>query len=291
MQDPVTYAPLKAALWLITAQACGAALDAVSRHVASELHVFQIVFFCMGGALLLRLPWLVKVGVGRLKTTRMKLFLLRPVLEVAGFSLLFSAVVIMPLPQVSALIFMTPVLITVLAVVILREESSLYTWLSLLTGFVGVLIIVRPDVEGVNIGAVYVLLASLCYASCGIIIRSLSRTETPRKIVFYMMLFTAPLSLALALPVWQTPSWEMAPWCVALALLFLWLQLSVTYAIRAAPLTDIMPYAFTRIIFTAILAYAFFGEVVEVWTVLGAAIILGSAVVGMRRQRFNKVMP
>ena len=109
-------------------------------------------------------------------------------------------------------------------------------------------------------------------------------TETTEKIVFYMILYTVPVSFAMALFVWQTPTWEHLAWLVVTALVANAGQFAMTNSYRAAEATAVFPFDFARLPFTALLAWIVFAEALDLWTWLGAAVIFVASAQQMRSE-------
>ncbi len=270
---------------MVSAQFCAAWMGVPVRFMAKELHTFQVVFLTMGCALLLWMPWAFYVRRRGISTTKLKLFGARSFLEVIGFSLAFTAMTLIPLPQVTSLQFLSPIFLSLMTVLILKEEADRHVWLALAGGFLGMLFIIRPGFAEFSIGSLMVVGASLCFGTCGTIIRVLSRTESTARIVFYMLFLTTPLAGFLSLFVWITPSANTVIYAIFAAIIFCSMQYCVSKALALAPATTVTPFAFFQLLFVSLVAYVFFGEVVTPWTVVGACVILGSAMYSFHRAR------
>src|SRR5262245_66242038 len=138
----------------------------------------------------------------------------------------FSALPKLPFEQAVALSFTAPLFATICAALVLRETVRGRRWTATIVGFIGVLIIVRPDVAGAApagsgggifaIGAVLAILSALTSAVLTIIVKDLARTEPSDAIVTYMVLLLTPMSLLPAVFVWQWPTADQWPWLIAL---------------------------------------------------------------------------
>jgi drug/metabolite transporter (DMT)-like permease len=259
------------------------------RHVAEELHPFEVAFFRNFFGLLVVSPLLFRFGLGVLKTPQLKLHALRGGLQTTGMMLFFTALTLAPLAQNIALSFTAPLFTTVLAILILRERAGWRRWAALIAGFAGAWIVIRPGFAVVNPGALLVILSSCVWAGSMIIIKILSRTESSLTITLYMGLFMAPLSLIPALFVWQWPSGE--------ALFFLVLvgafggvgHLALAQAFKESDATAVLPFDFMRLIWASALGFLIFAEVPDVWTWIGGAVIFSSTVyIAFRETRLKK---
>ena len=267
---------VRGALWMIGAMAGFAFLIGIIRHVSAELHPFEVAFFRNAFGLVFMLPWLMQTRLQGLRTQRLPLHLLRAVLGLAAMLAWFWAVVHMPLAEAVALNFTTPLFTTVLAIPLLGEVVRLRRWSATIVGFLGTLVILQPGVEAVTGTAMLVLLASLLMASAGICIKKLSRTESSNAIVAYMVLFLTPLSLVPALFVWTWPALETWPWLVAAGLLATLSHQCLARAFAETDTSALMPFDYVRLPFVAAIGYVAFGEPVDPWTWVGAAIIAAS---------------
>lgn len=278
MMHPPSHRHMRGIAWMICGTFLGACGNAQARHLAEHFPPFQVVFFSTMTAVVWVLPWLIKRGFGTLRTTRRKRYALRALLELGGWASAYHALTLLPLPAFTALGFLHPLMLTTAAVVVFREKSTKHTWIAMLAGFTGVLLVLRPDFSGYMQGMLFILLMVFCFTSCGLIIRTLTRTEAPPVITFYMLFMTGMLSAPLAVATWQPVPPEYWPWIALIGLTMAVQQFCVSNAISSAPFTTILPFSFCALIFSSVLAYMFFDEVVQLWTIAGGSVILGSAV-------------
>jgi drug/metabolite transporter (DMT)-like permease len=241
-------------------------------------HAFQIVFIYSVVATLCMLPWALKQGISGLKTTRMKHYTLRALLEYGAYMLsIFSLSYLsdnFTLPMHTALNFISPIIAVVLTILVLNEKSYPHTWIALLIGVVGVLIITRPGMLPASPGVLYVLGAAFGFSFCGIVIKLLSSTESPQHIAFYMLAMTTVLSIPAGVSHWQTPSSEGWMWLVIIGVLSYASQILVSKAIAKVPYMVVIPLNFAALIFSTILSYAVYDKLVDSWTLAGALLIL-----------------
>lgn len=282
---------LQAIGWMLVTSFTATTISTVAKYLESDFHPFQMVFFYNLTGLICMIPWLLERGVEKPASRKAAaLFLLRSVLEVGGFSLIFTALALLPLPVVISLQFSMPIFATLAAMIILRERPTAHTWLALGLGVIGVFIITRPGTEAFNPASLLVLGAMVCFSCCGIIIKIQSRRHRPVSIVFYMLLLTGLLSLPLAGLHWESPRLEHFPWLALFGALVALVQFSVTKALSKADITLIFPFAFTGLIWASLYGYLFFGEVVEVWTLLGGAVIVaGATYAAVHTHRISKL--
>lgn len=244
-------------------------------------HPFQIVFFYNLAGLMFYLPGLARRHLS-LKTTQARLYLTRGILEFCGFSLSITGLTMLPMPVHTSLSFTSPLFGSLAAVLLLREPNSVHRWISLGIGFIGVLIVSRPGVMSFDVAALYVLGGALSFAFCGVTIKKLTATEPSGRIAFYMMLVTACVSFPFALMKWVPLSASVIPYLLALGLMVATVQYTVSLAYSKADVTVILPFNFLNLLWSSAIAFLFFGQIVDSWTVLGGLVILSAAFYGLR---------
>lgn len=242
-------------------------------------HGFQILMVYSVIALGCFAPWAVKqYKAGTLGTTRIKGHGLRAVFEYTAYALTLISLSylgdVFTLPMHTALNFITPLLATIITIIVLKERSHLHTWIALFVGIVGVLVITRPGMIPANTGVLYVLGAALGFSSCGVIIKALSSTESPKHIAFYMLLLTSIFSIPMGIYHWQAPTLEGWGWLLAIGLLTYAVQILVGMAISKVPYMVLIPLNFAQLIFSTILSYFVYAKLIDMWTLVGALIIL-----------------
>lgn len=246
-------------------------------------HGFQILMVYSIIALLGFAPWaMAQHKAGTLKTTRIKTHALRAVFEYTAYAFTLISLAylgdVFTLPMHTALNFITPLLATVITIVVLKEKGYAHTWIALVVGIIGVLVITRPGMIPANMGVIYVLGAALGFSSCGVIIKALSSTESPKHIAFYMLLLTSIFSIPMGLYHWQTPTLEGWGWLVAIGVLTYAVQILVGMAISKVPYMVIIPLNFAQLIFSTILSYFVYNKLIDSWTLVGALIILAGTI-------------
>lgn len=271
-------AALRAALWMVLSSAAFAGMTATIRQTSQELHSFEIAFFrCLFG-LLFMMPWLARAGIGALRTQRLPLYALRAVIGLFAMTTWFWAISITPMATVTSLFFATTLFAGVLAVLVLREKVGPRRWAAMVVGFLGVLVILRPGVDQVTFGAMLSLGAAALAGISMTVVKLLSRTERPEAIITYMTLFLTPLSLIPALFVWVWPSWEVLAWLVAVSGFATAGHWGLTRAFRLSDSSAVMPFMYAQLPFVAAIGFVAYGEVPDIYTWIGGAIIAASSV-------------
>jgi drug/metabolite transporter (DMT)-like permease len=178
-----------------------------------------------------------------------------------------------------------PIWTALLATLILGERMNGLRVAAVATGFVGVLVILRPGVAAVSPAALAVLASAAAYALSHVFTKRLSSTDTPLAILFYMTVIQLPLGLVPSLPNWVWPSAAMWPWVAVVALTALSAHYCLARAFRLADATVVVPMDFMRLPLIALLGLTLYGEALQPWVVLGAAIILLAAWLNLKSAR------
>ncbi len=273
----------------IFSTACFSAMSTLIRYVGTELPAAEMVFLRNILSLLMLLPIAVYYGRAAFKSTRLGRHFWRALVGLVGMELWFYALTIMPLNEATALSYISPIFATLLAVFMLGEKIGRWRILAIIVGFFGAVLILRPDPQiGLNPGAWVVLAAAFMWALAGIVVKTLTTTDPPWRIVTYMGLFMSLLSAPPALMEWKWFGWELFWPLLGIAVLSTVAQLCMVTAFSRAPMVVLSPFDFMRLVFTSILAYMVFGERLDIWTALGAAIIVSSSVFITWRERKSK---
>ncbi|MEQ9558107.1 MAG: DMT family transporter [Rhodospirillales bacterium] len=277
-------------LWMLLASLCFAGMHAVIKKVSlTGIHPFETAFFRLLFGMLPIIPFFIKDGLKPLKTKRLGLLTLRGVLNSAAMMCYFFALSIAPLAQVTALGFSAPIFASVLAVLFLGEVIRLRRWTAILLGFAGTLVILRPGLIPLDLGPMLVVISSLIWGGCMIIIKRLSATESSATITVYMSLVMMPIILVPASFVWSWPGPEQWALLIGLGILGGGAQLSMAQALKMADTHVVGPVDFVRLIWVTALGYIFFNELPDMFVWIGGAMILGStAYIAYREHRLGR---
>lgn len=255
------------------------------RHVSAEIPPIEVAFFRNLFGLAIILPILLRNGFGAMKTKRLGLHALRGVINIVAMFMFFTAIATTPLAKVTALSFTAPIFAAALSVLILGERFRMRRWAAIMVGFLGMLIILRPGLTVVDAGALLAIGAALLWAVAMTIIKILSRTESSMAIVAWMGLFLSAFSLVPAILVWVTPSPAAWFWLVCIGLVGTVAQVSLSQSLKETDPTAVLPFDFLKLIWAALLAAWLFGEIPDLYTWIGAAVIFSSGLYIAHRER------
>jgi drug/metabolite transporter (DMT)-like permease len=259
-------------------------LAVAAREAGQLLHVFQIMELRSLLGIALFAPMIIAAGGVRAMRTRHfgSHFSRNAVHYVAQF-LWFVAIMMIPIAEVVAIEFTGPVWVALLAVVALGERMTAARVAAVVLGVVGVVIIVRPGLDHVDVGQVVALLAAIGFAGSIILVKSLTRTESVVSIIFWMLIIQSVIGAIPAAIVWQTPPMAAWPWLAVIAVCGTYSHFCMAHALRHADATTVVPLDFLRVPLTAVAAWLVFAERFDIFTIIGAAVILGGNLLNLKR--------
>jgi drug/metabolite transporter (DMT)-like permease len=234
--------------------------------------------------LILMLPFAIRTGRVGLRTTNHKAFALRGVCGLAFLMTYFSGAALIPIAESQALTFTSPLWGALLAVLFLGERVTVARALALGAGFVGVLIILRPGIVQVSLGALLVLAGALTAAASNTIVKFTTRTDHPDAIVFYQMVYVTPMILVPALWVWTWPTLNQLLLMSGVGFFATLNQRFLSRAYAAADATAVLPFEFARLPFAAVIGFLAFRELPDIWAWLGGAVIFSASLYMVQRE-------
>ncbi|NVK33090.1 MAG: DMT family transporter [Rhodobacteraceae bacterium] len=273
------------ALWILLAAFLFTIMSVLIKTLGENHSVFQILFIRQITMLLIVTPGIVKGLPNTLKTQKPKLQIARIVLATAAMVCGFTAVIELPLAEATTISFSKTLFVTVLAIVFLHETVGIHRWIATLIGFVGVLIMMKP--EGAGFVDIYALLAfvSAGAAACVmIILRILTRYDEPRTILTYQAFFVGLIFAGPAYYVWVTPT--PFEWVLLIALgIVSWAAQSCNIrAFRAGEPTAIASLDYTKLLYATIFGAVLFNEWPSIDTLIGASLIILAALYIIHRE-------
>ena len=259
-----------------SAASISGANGAVQHLSHSNLHVFEIAFFRQLLGLIFMSALFLRGGLRPLITRKFGLHVLRSVLNVLAMLAFFYGLSLEPLAKVVSLGLTAPLFATVGAVIFLRERMTPHRWIALAIGIAGALIILRPGIQVVSIGALMVLISNSLWAVALVVIKVLTRTESSVTVALYSSLLQTPIAFMFAVFFWQWPTAEQLLWLAGIAIFGTISQLALTEAFRKADATLVLPADFTKVIWASLIGYFFFSQVPEIWVGVGAVVIFSA---------------
>ena len=276
---------MKGFLWGLLAVSFFAAVAVMSKVAVETYHVFQILLFRQAVIFLATIPDLVRTFPKSLKTDRPGWHAVRLVGAYLALSTGIWAVAVLPLTTAVTLTFARVLLLTLLALWILREPVGPRRIGAVLVGFVGVIIVMRPGAEGlINLYALIPLVGALGAAIAMISVRVLSQTETTATLLLYQAVFVGLAAAAPMYWVWITPDLPDFLFLTAMGVLATLAQWFGVMAIRLGEVSVIGNVDYTQLIWAGIFGFLIWDEVPDAYTIIGAGIIIGSTLYIFRQE-------
>ncbi len=264
-----------------------ACLDATAKYLNTQMDSLEIAWARYTSAFVLTLIVSNPIThTGLLRTRSLKLQLIRSVLLVASTALNFLALRWLQLDEALSIIFTFPFIVAIISGPMLGEWIGWRRWSAIGFGFAGVLLITRPGLGGMHPAAFISLAATFCYGFYAVITRIVSRVNSNQTSLFYANFIGALVMLPVIPFVWQPP----ANWLIALMLAMIGVFGSAGHYFliaghKLAPASVLSPFIYTQLIWVVILGYVVFDHVPTGWTMAGAAMVIGSGLYLLYRER------
>jgi len=262
--------------WMLATGLLFVGVTGVVRHLGTDMNPMQAAFIRYAFGVVLIAPVLLRLYASGNRPSRLGLHLLRGVAHGTAVMLWFFAMARIPIAQVTAIGFTTPIFTTIGAAIYLSEILHARRITAVIVSFLGTLIILRPGGVEIELGALAQLAAAPLFACSFLIAKKLTETESSATIVAYMSVFVTIALLLPALLVWRTPTLTELAWLFVTAILATAGHYTFTRAMQAVELTVLQPFSFLQLVWATLLGYYLFAEVPDVWTLTGGAIIIAS---------------
>lgn len=280
---------LRGILWVGISGVLFAVLNVFTLIPAQHLNPYVMAFlrYLFGSAFLI--PVVLRLGLHRsLHTNRLPLHLARGCLHAGGMFLWFVGLPLTTLASVTALGFTGPIFITIGAALFLGETVRLRRWLAVLVGFAGAMIIIRPGVGDLGVGAICILISTPIFSASNLISKALARTDSAHTIVIWQNIAIVLFSGPVALYFWQTPNWTDLLWFVAAGLCGTLGHICQQNGYQLADITLLQPIGFLSLLWNALFGYFLFFQQPDIWTFVGAAVIFSSAMYISHREAIRR---
>lgn len=265
-------------LWVTIAMALFAGLAAASR-IAIEMGYdpLQVVFLRNASALLLMLPMLGWRGTSLLQSRAIGLYGIRVLISLVSMTAWFYALSLIPMGEITAIGFLSPIFGTLGAILFLGEKVRLRRWSAIIVGFIGAMVMLRPGHAPLGLGQFLALVSALSGGLIAVLLKRLTTADDPEKIVFITTAMMTPMSLVPALFVWRWPALDLLPVLAVIAVTGVLGHIALMRGFRAIDASLVLAFEFSRLPFVVGIGYVMFGELIDTWTWVGAALVMASA--------------
>jgi drug/metabolite transporter (DMT)-like permease len=266
---------LMAALWMAGWLSLMLIMAIAGREATRELNVFEIMEVRSLLGFLFIYP-LIRRGGGfaALQTTRLPQHVVRNLIHYGAQLGWFFALTLIPIGQVVAIEFTMPIWTALLAASFLGERVTVWKLAAIVLGIVGVVVIVRPAAGAVNPGQLIALGAAVGFGISMVLLKSLTRTDSALKVMFWMLVVQSCAGLLPTLYLWVWPSAYTWGWMLVIAICGTYSHYCLANAMRYADATVVVPMDFLRVPLTATAGWLIYSERLDALTLLGAALIL-----------------
>ncbi len=267
----------KAAFWMAGWLALMIVMAIAGRGATRELGVFQVMEVRSLIGIALFAPMVRAAGgLSALRSAHLGRHVLRNLIHYASQYGWFVALTMIPLAQLVSIEFTMPLWTVMLAAAFLDERMTARKVIAVLVGMAGVALIVRPSAGSIAPGQVIALIVAVGFAMSVVLVKSLTRTDNVVAIIFWMLIVQSAIGLVPALWTWRWPSAIAWGWLGVIAFCGTYSHYCMARAMRHADATVVVPMDFLRVPLTAAAAWWVFDEVIDTWTVIGAALILSA---------------
>ncbi len=276
-------------LWALLSTGLFATVAAMAKFAVTEYHVLQILFFRQAVVFLSSLPSITRSFPQSLKTRHPGLHAVRLVGAFVALSASIWAVAVLPLTTAITLAFAQVFFVALLSMRFLGEAVGVHRVGAIIVGFIGVVVVMQPSVDGlINFDAVIPVTGALGAAFAVVSVRKLSQTETTATLLLYQALFVGVLAGVPLFWVWTTPDLAGLILLLAMGVLATIGQWVAVKALRLGEASVIGNIQYTQLIYAAVLGFVLFDEMPNVDTLLGASIIIASALYIVHRETLRK---
>lgn len=262
--------------WMLITGLCFVAVTALVKYLGPRVPAAEAAFLRYLLGLVFLLPMIRPIMNARLTRRQVGLFGLRGVVHTLGVICWFYAMTQIPIAEVTAMNYLSPVYVTIGAALFLGEKLATRRILAVVVALVGALIILRPGFREVNSGHMAMLFTAVMFA-VGYLIAKVMSDEVSPAVVVGMLSITVTIGLApVAAAVWVTPTLGDLLILFGVACFATAGHFTMTLAFAAAPITVTQPVTFLQLVWAVLLGWLVFAESVDIYVVAGGLIIIGS---------------
>ncbi|NNE79150.1 MAG: DMT family transporter [Silicimonas sp.] len=260
------------------------AVDTTAKFLTEELHPIQIAWTRQLGLLAGAAMFFAIQGTALFRTSHLTLQVTRGLLAVCSATLFIFALRNVALADAVAISFLAPFIVTVMGALVLGEPVGMRRWIAVTLGFIGSLIVIRPGLGVMHPTAGLVVIAAFCFACRQIISRAIADTDKTSTTVAYTAV-SGVLAVGVFLPwVWVTPTGNQIMLLAMLASLSCLAEICVIKALEMTQAVIVAPMQYTLIIWGTFAGWMVFGQLPDLWTWLGTALIVATGLYTLRRE-------
>ena len=278
----------KAIILALVASVSGVTMNVLLKISLDDVNVYTAGFLRFFFGFILISPFILYYQFQNFKTPNLKIHLTRGILNIPMMLLGFSALKFIPLEQIKAITFVSPIIVVILSVIFLKEKIYLIRIVALIIGLIGVLVIIRPGIVSINVGAYMVLCSCSIWSVVVIITKFAARVDSPFTILSYQYTIVTLLSFPIALYFWQSPTIETINYLICAGIAGTIVHLCINTAYKLTDLSVLQPVNFSRLLIASLFGFLIFDEIPDIWTIIGGLIIFSSILIITYRENYLK---
>lgn len=259
---------------MVASGVCFVIVGVLVRWVGTNLSAPQAAFLRYLFGTLMLAPVLFGLARGNFQVNDPKLIVVRGVLHALAVILWFFAMARIPIAEVTAIGYLTPVLITVAAAIFLGEQLKIRRLAAVVLGFIGVLVILRPGFETLSVGQLAQLATTPLFAASFILTKKLTRTDSNTVIVTVLSLVCTLTLIVPAAFNWSPVSMREYVLLLFTAAFATLGHFTLTHAFRCAPLAALQPVSYLQLVWATLLGIVLFGDALDWYVIVGAAVLV-----------------
>ena len=273
----ISNLPLQGILWMIASTMMFVAVTGIVRYLGSGLPAAEAAFIRYAMGFLILLPVFLRMTKNMPSKDVLHNGAIRGFAHTFGVALWFFAMARIPIAEVTAIGYVTPIFITIGAAIFLGEKLRARRIMGVLAGLTGALIILRPGFNEISIGQLAQLATAPLFATSYLMTKSMTGKTDSQTIVALLTFFCTLFLFPLALIDWKTPTLHELFWLLITAVCATFGHYAMTRALAAAPISVTQPITFLQLVWASLLGILMFGEAVDPFVILGGTVIVAAA--------------
>ena len=264
--------------------------DVTAKYLSATLPSIEIAWIRFLVFSLIMVPAMLPgTRLFALRSERPGLQVMRGIALLSSSLFFISGLRFLPIAEASATGFIAPLFVTALSIAFLGEKVGVRRWLATITGLIGVLIILRPGSSAFHPAAFFPIVSALAWAGTLIMTRMMSGRERAITTMTWSAITGVCVISALVPLVWVTPSWHDILFGIFIGIASTAGQWIVVLAFRYADASVLAPFSYTQLVWVSVLGFFVFGEIPDLWTIAGAAVIVCSGLYTAHRERVRRL--
>tara|TARA_X000001036_G_scaffold363441_1_gene347316 strand:- start:94 stop:966 length:873 start_codon:yes stop_codon:yes gene_type:complete len=245
----------------------------ILKIVQADINVYTTSFFRFFFSLIILTPYIFYSKFYFIKTPNLKKHIIRSSLNLPSMYLTFGALTMVPLEKINAIHFLNPLFVSIFAVIFFKEKIYNYRIISLVLGFIGIIIVIRPGMIQMEAGNFMVLGSTILWALVIIVTKDITKKDSAITILIYQCIFLSVFTLIIASFNWEMPSYNHLLLIFLSSLFGIIFNLMINHSFKLVDLTLTAPFRYSALIWGSLFGFLFFKEIPDIFTWIGGTII------------------